>query len=306
MTPSPSIQDRYRELLSLAQLYLLQEYSLSDRILAESASYHYFRDYVAKRQGNKTPVSPAAPQPAPPPPKQSLAPPIPLPQPPTPKPPVAAPVAPSQESQSNVAIMAVPKRPPLPAPPPVPLSEAKKPPKEKTAFALEVSPKPDPMSFDELRKLAAERLPGLAIVDNVPDDSEARRLARAWDQKTEIPHVLILSFDEAPKPRAFLNNLAKALHVHGVDAQVIRAAKIEQDQAWEGFLQSDQLKLVIASSYGIDALPNLAKHYREAAKQARHFLGDVPLLLLSDVAFYLREPTLKPSLWSAIMQGMRS
>lgn len=288
MMASPS--ETYLELLALTRQYLLQEHTPNERLYAESESYHYFRDLVVRRQGAKTtaeitpPSTPVA--------KTSLPQPTPM-------------SKPVHQTPVKANIAAPVKKPPLPLPtPPLPLStgtEPKKPPKENGAFTLEPMARAEPVDMEEIRKLVSEKLPGFVYIDQIPDDTEARRLARSWEQAKQAYEVLILSFDEPPKAQAFLNNIARALNAYGIPATVMRASKIEQDNDWKNLL-GQPLKMVMASSYGIDALPGLAKQHREEPRQAKHFLGNVPLLLLSDVGFYLREPSLKASLWAAILK----
>ncbi len=64
--------------------------------------------------------------------------------------------------------------------------------------------------------------------------------------------------------------------------------------------QSPDLRLVIASDYDLYLQPELMKVYREAPQQGKHYLNKTPLLLLSDLSLYLKEPQLKSLLWRAI------
>ena len=297
-----SLQQRYTELLALTKSYLQQEYSPTDRILSEPETFSYFKTYALQRQNTKTQQSaPSAPTPinavqkiAVP---ASVRPPIAnLPK------PAANPIVPPREnievpksdkSDFNKAVTS-------PRTPNQENTSAQSP--ITGAFKLE-SPAPLPQTdFSALRTIINEKLPHVRLLDQLPDDTEAKKLANIWTQEKKIPQVLILSFDEAPKHQAFLANIAKALEVHGIDTQVASAAKLERENEWQKLFHSIELKLVVAGSSGFYNLPELQKHYREGTKQGRHYLGDRLLLLLSDISYYLKEPTLKPSLWSALKE----
>ena len=66
------------------------------------------------------------------------------------------------------------------------------------------------------------------------------------------------------------------------------------------FWNSSNLRLIIASDYGLYLQPKLMAYYREVTQQGKHFVNNIPLLLLSDLALYLKEPQLKSLLWRAI------
>lgn len=300
-----SIQQSYAELLALTKSYLQQEHSLTDRILSEPDTYAYFKAYALQRQNAKTqPRIPAQAAPTAVVPAPRIAPPAPT--------PVKAPVA----------DLAKPPAPPV-APPPqnIEVPQSNKPdfnkattaphtPKQENtadqpaptpgAFKLEVPAALPQADFSALRTIVNEKLPHVRLLDKLPDDTEAKKLANAWTQEKKIPQVMILSFDEPPKQQAFLVNIAKALEAHGIDAQVATATKLERENEWQKLLQSKELKLMVAGSSGFHSLPQLQKHYREGTKQGRHYLGDRLLLLLSDISYYLKEPALKPSLWAAL------
>lgn len=291
-----SIRETYLELLSLAQLYLLQEYAMTDRLPANSSDYTYFREYALKQSKQNPPVKSASPPPSPPSikpvaiPSATIpkSPPVEIKRSPLPSPPAPAPIqvdAPKKSSEAEIV-----------------KESPKTPIKENTFFALEPLKPAAPLDLIEMRKTASEHLPGLALLNTIPDDLEARQRANAWEHQTSQPNVIILSFDDVSKHQAFLANIGKALAVCGFTSRVIRAGKVELDNGWDQLLQSEQLRLVIGSDVGITSLPRLHKNYREAAKTAKHYIGNAPLLLLSDISFYLKEPALKPSLWKAIKE----
>lgn len=307
-----SLQQRYTELLALTKTYLQQEHSLTDRILSESDTYSYFKNYALQSQKAKSQqnspspaiVANTAPKMASP--AHARTPITDLPQPTT-----------IQAAKAHENIEVRTDKSDFNKTVTVPLSPAptnKTPPKpEKTEnsseqtsvtgfFKLEFPSALPQTDFSDLRTIIQQKLPNVRLLDQLPDDTEAKKMASIWSQEKKIPQVLILSFDDVPKHQAFLSNIAKALEIHGIDAKVANAAKLERENEWQKLLQSKELKLVIAGSSGFYNLPELQKNYREGTKQGRHHLGDRLLLLLSDISYYLKEPTLKPSLWGALKE----
>lgn len=317
------IKEQYTELLVLTQQYLRQEYSLDTRLYADSETYTYFRNFIAQKRPvtalpkqssiTEVPVKPVL--------KSQFSgtnsTPIPIDtsktvslqlQPTVPLLPLNIETT-ASKLKKDIPNQSIPHQKSLLSPPCEdiqrrniqPTNELKTS-KEQLFFALETQPVISELNLGDLHKIIKDKYPNLALFETIPDDAKAVRIAQAWERKNEVSSVLILSFDEAPKQKAFLVNIQRALEFYGFSAQIIPAAKVELEKGWEYFLQSKHLRLVIASGYGIYALPDLLKHHKEAAKQARHFLRETPLLLLSDLSFYLKEPSLKPSLWKALKE----
>lgn len=289
-------RERYAELLSLAQLYLMQEHSLSDRILSDKGAYDYFKAFASQRQAAArgtpsqaiTRPAPAAPPPqpiknTPPEPVRSetIQPPqqmnIPMPEQATPPEPVAV---------KTKEVVAEPK--------------AQDSPVHSFRFALTPQTPAAGVPFDDLRKLASEHLPQLKLLDAVPDDAIAREMSRAWEKGTTVPQAAILSFNEQGPHQLFLKHVALAAEMMGLTAAVIPAGKIETKKGWEEFLSAPTLRCVIGCGNGIASLPLLEKHRKESAKNGTTLLGTRPLIVLSDISFYLQEPSLKRSLWKSL------
>lgn len=275
-----SPHESFTELLDLTKRYLLQEYSISDRLFSEKETYDYFRAYALQNKKAEHAGQVKGNQ--------------------------AVPVCPKVAN-----VPSVPKVPPVANVPPVP-KVANVPPterikKEENVETSQTSQRPElkleqpaaaqAADFTELRKIIREKLPQVHLLDHLPDDTEAKALAAGWAKEKQAAQILILSFDEPPKHQLFLANIAKALQMFGFHAIVTNGLKIENK-----ILQSKELKLIVASSAGFYNLPELQKHHREDTRQGRHYIGDQQLLLLSDIGFYLKEPGLKPSLWKALKE----
>jgi len=310
----------FAELTFLTQNYLLQEHSLNDRIFADGETYAYFRDYVAakKQAASSIPstlISPSAQNPSE---RQNLSR---APQPPLKKPEVQ--IGPTRNevkisgnviSESNKAILPplMASTTPLESPRLEMSIDAKQPQGQKAASAKETGEKPfftlevpspvEPANFSDLRKIFSEKFPGVLLIDHPPCDEEGKRVSVAWQSKSERALAAILTFDEVPKHQAFLRNLSKAIELCGIRVIFFQVSKIEQSKEWPTLLQSKNLNFVIASGYNLYSFPGLLRHYREIANESKHYLDNIPLLLLSDIAFYLKEPSLKSSLWKTLKE----
>lgn len=299
------LKTQYRELIALAQLYLLENHALKERILVDSQTFNFFK---AEANLRKTKASQA--------PRLSSEPPsekinrAALPAHPNGPPPETLPVQPSKPPQTLPLDL-----PSFPVAPPKKINEIPKKPapsaaitekqpiktskKKSELFTLEPMLESASSDFSEIRKIVTERFSTLTLLDDIPSDAGARKINNAWQAEIVISEVVILSFNEAFKQKAFLNNMAWAICQHLAPASVLSAQKFELD-GWNALLQAKELRLIIASDYAIHAMPGLMKHYREAQKQGKFYLDKVPLCLLSDLSLYLKEPHLKLPLWKAI------
>lgn len=285
------LQEAYRELLALTQIFLLEEYSLQERIPTDQTTYEDFKRYALKNKtAQQAPIahenkitrepvevirSPAAVTP--------LKPPQPIEQ-------VSNPPAIVQEQKTPLPIISKSKE--------VVAKEEKL----TSFFELEPLKASEPLDISDFRSIIKEKFPQQPYLETIPNDSDAKRINSAWELEKMAPEVIVLFFQETPKHRAFLNNLCRAIQSLGIHAALSSAAKCEQELSWDSLLKSKNLRLVIASDYAIYTLPELMKHYKETPKKGRQQLGNVPLFLLSDLSFYLKEPSLKPSLWKALKE----
>lgn len=289
------LYSQYKELLALTQLFLLRECSLQEQRMTDSQTYRFFQKLSSSQASQPStkrtliPTPPPAPAPAP-----ALAP-VPA------KPPLhVKPLPPS--SQEPLKEPYRPSSSETPPPTPTKTTSAKLVTEQpKQAFLnLEPLPAAQPIDCQQFRIILKEHFPHYPLTDHIPSDQRAKKVKNAWQMEQMIPPILILSFQEQEKQLNFLKNVAEAITRHGVPARVISGPKMERDKTWDQILKTAGLQLIIASDYGLYLLPELMKHYKESPRQAKHFLGEIPLLLLSDLSLYLKEPQLKPLLWRAI------
>jgi hypothetical protein len=280
-----SLYEQYAELIALAQLYGHQERAEQEWINTNPSNYAFFKDIAQKSA--KKPI-----QIPPPPIPQAIN---------SPAPSVIQPLQPSlPKKQLSTPILEV--KPPEPVIPSPSKTEAQPVSKE---HSHEKMPKLDPMvapsttDLNDMRKIVAEQFPHQSILEEPPSDQEAKIIGNAWRQAAKIPAIAILTFDEPPQHKVFLDNLAKALTLCHRPATLISAHKIEKDKSWDQLLESSELELVIAVDLSLRSKPELMKHYREISK-GKSTLGNKPLCLLSDIALYLKEPKFKAVLWKVL------
>lgn len=285
-----SLAEEYAQLTALAQLYLMQEYPSSGWIPASPENWQFIRAEALKM---------AAKQPAPPP-QPPLQPMRQAPVQPSPAPPPSPKSLPRQPLQQPST---------LPAPKPQTTSANVLPPsnkevKETSYLKLEPIPSCEIESLEDLKSIYQTKFPDYPVIDSPPSDSEAKELQQLWKTQGICPEIALLSFGEPQNQQLFMQNIAKALHIRYGSAGVIDARKLEEENQWDKFLDNKKLRLVIACDYAIYGLNQLMTHYRETAGPLRH-LNEVPLLLISDLSLYLKEPKLKPSLWKALSEALK-
>lgn len=164
-----------------------------------------------------------------------------------------------------------------------------------------VEPKP---SFDiaSVRNILSVVAPELAIINEIPSDATAKKIAERWKTKNQSAPISILLYQEPAEQRALLEQVAKALDVYFGPAKVVYAERIEKEKQWEMFLSVADLKMVIVCDYTLWQLNGLMHFYKETPALGVRTLGNIPLFLLPDLSLYLKDPLLKRSLWKALCQ----
>ena len=315
-----TVRKKYLELIALTRQFLLDEYHPKDQLLTNSDTHYFFCDRVkALPSVNKTPINIPSNTPAISFTNTPLAQPMRL----TPIPPMQEP--PSAKPQIPIAHNTVKPLPPSPEPVKTPSLKAAdtvnspnkletKPMTDSSAktqsgfrpFTLEPNTPSPLFEAHEMKNLMKKVHPQCPIHEYIPSDDQAKKIKNAWQMEVKIPSVVLLSFTNQKSHLTFLHNLAHAINQHLGTAQVISGSKWEQENKWDQLLESKELRLVIASDHGLYLLPNLMKNYKEAPKNAKHFLRKTPLVLLSDISSYLKEFQLKPLLWRTICSEFHS
>lgn len=284
-----SIHQRYAELLNLTQLYLLREYSLQHAKMVDPV--------VWKAIQKKTKVPAAMPIHTNTPSFEKAA--LPLQKNEIPLRAVIPPlssvkdVTETEKPPAAATASEIAKSSPSRKSPPASFLQPIEPVREAMATA-------SPHEFKEFWKTCQTLFPEWKLSEKIPCDAIAKKNKQAWLKNQEISPVILLSFHENEQQFSFLKNIAQAISLRLAPTRVMQADKLEKENGWEQVLNSPHLRLIIASDYGLYLQPKLMQFYREEPDQNKHFLNQIPLLLLSDLSLYLKEPQLKSLLWRAI------
>lgn len=281
-----SLREQFTVLVSQTRESLLNQYEITDFLIASPEVIAYFKNTPSKSL-SKTQAHYPQPDRQPDPSK-----PVPTPKPVLP--PIQKPLP-------------TPVRKPLPQVPPSAAPEPKKniasPSK---GFALEPLATVPKVDLKDIRTIYQNRFPKHPILDEIPDDAIAHQASSSISKGQDTVHVAILQFSSSPQTLLFLKNLARAISLRfGLVAQVIPAYQWEKEKRWDGLIKDHNTRLMIASDYGMQGLPGLMSYYREVGRLGQHLLGEKPLLLLSDLSHYMRQPHLKASLWQAVIAQLK-
>lgn len=294
-----SPQQEFRKLLSLTQSYLLSEFKSRERIFSDPETYNFFKQYQPKAKPRQQQTLQNR-QPATPVPKVQTSQ---LPAQPNP----VVEQAPAQPVQQKV-------QPPLPPTAPLPRVPAEVKPPEATpreeglkgakngyfTFQLEPITEVNEVELASIRKEIENLFPETRFLPKPPDDAIAKQIGQQWKQEAKAPEVVILSFQEHPDKQVFLQNMKTAINQRLAPCAIYSAQAIEAKQAWDKLFSMKELRLIVTTDYGMYSLPGLMSHYRESPEKSQRYLGGVPLLLLTDIAIYLKQPQLKAALWQAL------
>jgi hypothetical protein len=299
--------------LSLTRIYLSREYKREDFILSTPKTHSPYSSLLDKLPKQK-PIE--QPQPSSfPTPQVKLA--LSAPKPLSPEPlPFSAPIQPNRTLPSSPAQTLSTNPLPTPQLAEAPISSITPQPEitvtvEKTKKSPILNLEPISVSSSAIenqtfKDILKKTSPEYALADTIPDDYVAKKLMNLWATEQQISPVVILSFDHQENHLNFLKNIAKAISLRFGPAKVVSASKLEKEKQWNSLLSTKELHLIIASDYHLYLQPNLMNYHKEEPKQGKHFLQQTPLLLLSDLDLYLKEPQLKSLLWRAICNELIS
>lgn len=323
-----TLQQEYLHLISLTKLYLLKETSLKGQLRVSRDDLEYFRETFRKSKSEKKSKlkqeSPAIVDPREQPTIISInedrgtiidLTQLKLDEVRSPENPILSakhtPVPPLSIEPTHVSV-STPPLPPQSEPTPVetiaqadttysePLSKVKQ--TEKQSF-LKLEPILSPLKpscSTEWAQIFKNLFPNVPIYENPPADLVAKKFQNQWKQAQEILPVAILAFHKDKVHEGFLKSIAQAITLRLAPARVIFADEWKKSNSWSHLIEAPHLRLVIANDYEIYMQPELMQYYKENANEGKHFLGKTPLLLLSDLSLYLKEPSLKALLWRAI------
>jgi hypothetical protein len=188
--------------------------------------------------------------------------------------------------------------------------------KEDVAFFQEKTPskevvlepvvKPVRDNMNEIASLVAKAAPELRLREEIPDDSEARKIGALWQEQLKALHVAVIAFGESGPSLQFLQNVAKAIDTLITPAKIIEGSRFEKEKKWDLFFTSSSLKLVIAPDFATWKGTRLASMYKEHPASSSHTLANIPLLPLKSITHLLKNPSLKKELWKTIVSLLSS
>ncbi len=152
----------------------------------------------------------------------------------------------------------------------------------------------------EIKRTLQKIAPRLYLIDQIPDDALAQRLASAWKERIKGVDVVVLVLEQSDEEMLFIKNLAKAIHSELLPTRIITGGRLEQENRWDLFLEKNAFRLIIASS-GIQNYPNLLRH-----SQDQLFLGKTPFIALSPAAVYNQAKEEKATLWKKVCQILKN
>jgi hypothetical protein len=180
--------------------------------------------------------------------------------------------------------------------------------KEKTpiAHAAAIVKESNPAQPPEdiaIKKTLLRTSASIKLVDEVPDDAPARRVANSWKEKILDAEVVLLACQTDGETLELLKSLGKAIDKNLAKAKILPADNLEKESRWELFLQRNQLRLIIASE-GVQKLPQLMRFYRALPAQSQYYLDKTPLLPLSSASTY-KSLEQKALLWKSLCQMLK-
>jgi len=156
-------------------------------------------------------------------------------------------------------------------------------------------------NFNDIKNIVSNIAPKIKITDPLSDEI-AKQNIHKYKLKNSAANITILAYRENERFYKFLEKLAVATNIYFYPTKIISAYLIEKQNSWDIFLSQDTIYLIISLDYTIFELPNLKKFYRENPTKKEKFLKDIPLFLLPDLSIYLKEPTLKKTLFTTLKQ----
>lgn len=276
------LKDQYGELVDLAELYLLQEYTRKDRISCSLDDFNFFKKFINIKKTTPSASSQHSPNP-----KQPTSP--------------ASPPPPTPKSTESIASKNEPKtslpntqHPSLSSPPdPSPATKNKL-----NTPTPQVMPNKTPLTLDPL------------AAPKVPDFSEMKQLVKTLApglkiyEETQIPlisptvKILVLFLPSTSSSKELLENMAKAISTHIAPTQLIDANSFETANAWSRLLQIPTLKLIIIPEMHCQQLPGLYALMKK--ENSQNFFQAIPGLLIPSPEALSQDPQLKQALWNTI------
>lgn len=155
----------------------------------------------------------------------------------------------------------------------------------------------------QIKETLSKLIPGMRFVDQIPDDSEGKKIGSSWKEKITDADVILLACKQDTETIEFLKVLAKAINTHLAKAKIIPAERLEKEGVWDIFLKKNTFRLIVASE-GLEQLKGLMSFYRGSPTQNAHFLDQTPLLPLLSASVY-KQLDKKAEAWKTLCQILK-
>ncbi|MBS0604615.1 MAG: hypothetical protein JSS60_06205 [Verrucomicrobia bacterium] len=158
-------------------------------------------------------------------------------------------------------------------------------------------------NFSQIKKTLLRIAPAIKLIDEVPDDAQAKKVAGAWREKIPDAEVILLACETDAETLELLKSLGKAIDQHLARAKIVPAEKLEREKRWDLFLQKNSFRLIVASD-GMQKCLDLMRLYRAVPASSQFFLDKTPLLPLSPASLY-KSLEHKALLWKTLCQTLK-
>ncbi len=174
------------------------------------------------------------------------------------------------------------------------------------SFKLQPLPPVKNIDSQHLKTLVTKVAPHVKLCDQIPDDTQAKKIANMWKEDLNTADVILLSYGQTAQELKFLQNVTQAINHLLAPAKYIDALRFEKENKWQLFFSTFSVKLIIAPDRHLWTKTHLSQFYKENPASNLHFLEKTPLLLLAPISHYLKNPTLKKQLWKSIVSYLSS
>ena len=156
-------------------------------------------------------------------------------------------------------------------------------------------------SFQDIKSLLRAHFKNLKIYDDLPDDKEAKILAKLYENKTYIAECILLHEASNKKELTLLQNLANAIDKRFASCDILSLEEIEKNGQLDIILKDKNVRLFIATKDLVWHHPKLLNNYSETSTGPFKKLATKDLFTLMNLEYYLKDPLLKRSLWNYLM-----
>jgi len=161
------------------------------------------------------------------------------------------------------------------------------------------------MDIQFFQNLFSKIAPEISLILELPDDTEAKKVLKQYAQKNKISEIILFYENEKNEEKEFLEKLAAAISSHFSECMLKNLQDLKNGKQLEDYLDSPSLKWVVIQEKTLQTNPLLWGFYKKETEQ-KHQLKEKNLFLIPDIEHYLKNPSLKASLWQSLKQTFSS